>query len=81
MLTDNDIEKIVGNANMIICGYAFSKQKDGNIRIISIEFPYHASVIQENGEVLETNMDDVEIDIVNDIWNRNKKYMEDNINA
>jgi hypothetical protein len=81
MITDNDIEKIIDNAIMIIYGYAFLKQEDGNIRIISIESPYHASVIQENGEILETNMDDVELDIVNDIWKRNKKYMEDNVNA
>jgi hypothetical protein len=76
-----DIDKIVENATMIVCGYAFSKMNDGNIRIISIEPPYHASIIQPDGEILETNMDDIEIEIVNDYWKRNKKFMEDNIYA
>ena len=28
------------------------------------------------GEVIETNMDDIEISIVQKYWNRNKKLME-----
>jgi hypothetical protein len=34
-----------------------------------------------NGEILETSMDDIEIEIVNDYWKRNKKFMEDGIYA
>jgi hypothetical protein len=81
MITNKDIDKIVEDATMIVCGYAFSKLEDGHIRIISIEPPYHAAIIQTDGEVLETNMDEIETEIVNDYWKRNKKYMEDNTYA
>lgn len=81
MKTNIDIDSIIENATMIVCGYAFSKLEDGNIRIISIEPPYHASILQPDGEIVETDMDDIEMEIVNDYWKRNKKYMEDSIYA
>lgn len=57
--------------------YAFTAMDDGNIRILCLNAPYHAAVIRPNGEVLESNMDDVEQDIVALYWERNKKYMEE----
>ena len=49
---------------MIVCGYAFSIMDDGNIRIVGLNAPHHASVLRStDGEILETNMDDVELAI------------------
>lgn len=76
-MTDNDIMKIVESATMVICGYAFIQMTDGNIRIVGLKYPHHASVIRPNGEILETNMDDVEVDIVLEYWKRNQKYIKE----
>lgn len=76
-MTANNIEQIASNAIMIVCGYAFMKMDNSNIRIVSLQAPYHALVISAEGEVLETSMDDVELEIVLGYWERNKKHMED----
>lgn len=73
----SEINRIVEGASMIVGGYAFSKMDDRNIRIVGLNNPNHALVIRPNGEMLETNMDDIELEIVLGYWKRNKKYMED----
>lgn len=64
-------------ANMIVCGYAFTKTEDLNIRVLNLKEPHHALVMSPKGEVLETTMDDVELSIVEEYWKKNKKYMEE----
>lgn len=75
----NEKEKtaIVESANMIVGGYAFSQTKDNFVRVVDLHAPYHALVISQKGEVLETTMDDIEICIVLKYWKRNKKVMEE----
>ena len=70
-----DIAKVADDADMIVNGYAFTK--DGqNIRILNLNSPNRAAVINKEAAVIETNMDDIEIGIVTDYYNRNKKFME-----
>lgn len=38
--------------------------------------PDRAALIRKTGEVLETSMDDIELDIILDYYRRNEKYME-----
>lgn len=71
-----DIQQIAESAQMIVNGYAFTFIEGGNIRILNLHGLHHAAVIRPNGELLETNMDDIELAIVNEYWERNKKYME-----
>lgn len=73
----DDTNTIRSNANMIVCGYAFTKKADGNIQVVQLSQPYHALVLSAEGEVLETSMDDVELDIVMGYWHKNHKYMEE----
>lgn len=76
-MNEKEKETIVGSANMIVGGYAFSQTEEKFIRIVNLHAPYHALVINRNGEIQETNMDDIEINIVLKYWNRNKKVMEE----
>lgn len=69
--------KIAEKADMIVCGYAFSHKEDGNVSIVSLHAPYHASIMTPSGQIIETNMDDIEISIVVKLWNRNKKLLEE----
>ncbi len=70
-----DIAKVADDADMIVNGYAFTKAGQ-NIRILNLNNPNRAAVINKEADVIETNMDDIEIVIVTDYYNRNKKYME-----
>ena len=51
------------------------------IRILNLSAPSRALVLSNAGEVLETNMDDIELEIVTDIYKRNKQYLEDSVYA
>ena len=71
-----DISEVADNADIIVNGYAFTA--DGqNVRVLNLYSPASAAVIDGKSEVIETTMNDVELDIVMDIFSRNKRYMED----
>ena len=75
MIIPLDIKDIADKADMIINGYAFTR--DGEyIRILNLEHINHAAVIFNN-KIIETNMDDIEASIVLDYYNSNKQFMED----
>lgn len=71
-----DIMQVADRADMIINGYAFTKEGEA-IRILNLNNPEKAVVIDAEGDVLETSMDDIEIQIVKTYWNKNKGLMED----
>ena len=71
----NKLEAIADSAEMIINGYAFIKAGN-NVKVINLNNPNKALLVDCTGDVLETSMDDIEIDIVLDYYHRNKKYME-----
>lgn len=72
----NKLIKIATIADVIVNGYAFTK--DGtNVRVLNLNKLDKAAFISNSGEVLETSMDDIELDIVLDYFKRNSKYMED----
>ncbi len=81
MLTEVEKENIASNANMIVNGYAFTRMEDGNIRVVSLHGASHACVIRPNGEMLESNMDDIELAYVIKKWQADRKYMGEDMYA
>lgn len=71
-----EAKSIRDNANMIVCGYAFTQKDDTNVQVVQLDYPNHALVLSSDGEVLETSMDDVELEIVLGYWSKNQKYMD-----
>lgn len=70
-----DIKKIADGADMIINGYAFTNE-NGWIRVLNLNRPNHAAVIY-NEKIVETNMDDIENEIVMDYYKDNREFMEE----
>ena len=70
-----DFKTIADNADLIINCHAFTKSGD-YIRVLNLNRLNKALVFDYNQEVIETSMDDIEIQIVFDYYNKNKKYME-----
>ena len=69
------IKDVADNANMIINGYAFTR--DGEyIRVLNLNCLNHAAVIYKD-KIIETNMDDIEKQIVEDYYQTNKQFMEE----
>lgn len=71
-----DIIKVADTADMIVNGYAFTKE-NGMIRVLNLNHPERACVLTKDGEMAETTMDDVELSIVSDYYQKNKKYLEE----
>ena len=72
MLKSND-EK----ATLIVKGYAFTERDDGLISILNLNYPDCAMVVNKDGEMIDTNMDQIEQEIVLDLCRRNMKFMEE----
>lgn len=71
-----DIKIIADKADLIVNGYAFTQEGDG-IHVLNLNSPDKAVVFTEDGTVLETTMDDIELSIASRYLLQNKKYMED----
>lgn len=67
---------IAEDANMIINGYAFTKDSE-NIRVLNLNNPEMAIVFDKDRKVIETSMSDIEIHIVKEYLSNNIEFMED----
>jgi len=75
-----NLKKIADDADMIINGYAFTI--DGNfIKVLNINKDDKAAVLDMNGQVTETTMDDIELQIVSNYFQKNKAYLMEAGNA
>lgn len=70
------IKEVADKADIIVNGYAFTKDKVG-YRVLNLNSPDRAVVLDYSGEMLETTMDDIEVGIVKDYFIKNKNYMEE----
>lgn len=71
-----DIKTVADKADVIINGYAFTRNED-RIQVLNLNSPDKAAVFSADGQVLETTMDDIELSIASRYLQQNRKYMED----
>ena len=71
-----DKKKIEDEADMIINGYAFTKKED-KVFVVHLESFHHVAVIFHDN-IIETNMDEIECQIVLDYYHKNKEFLEKN---
>lgn len=72
----SEIEKVAQLADFIVNGYSFICENT-QTRVLNLNDISRAAVLDLNGEVLETSMDDIEISIVQAYWEKNKQFAED----
>ena len=70
-----DIEAVASTADMIVNGYAFSQEDDDRIRVLNLNSPTTAAVLDSEGNVLETSMDDMELGIVQGYFLNNREFL------
>ena len=76
-MLDNKLKEIADNADLIIAGYSFTKGDNGFIRILNLENPKQACLLQKNGEMLETTMDDITLLKVQSYYLKNRVLLEE----
>ena len=57
-----DVKQVADAADMIVNGYAFTRCAEG-FRVLNLNRPDRAVVFSNDGKVLETSMDDIEVRI------------------
>ena len=75
-MPEEELKKIADNADMIVAGYSFTKDIDGHIKILNLENTDEACILDRNGEMLETTMDDITLLKVQAYYLKNKEFME-----
>lgn len=70
-----DIGLVAEAADMIVDGYAFTVRDDG-IAVLNLNHPDGASFYSLKGELIETSMDDIELVIVREYFDRNREFLE-----
>lgn len=75
-MPEKEIERIAEKAAFIVSGYAFTKRDDGFISILNLYHPDCAMVVNQKGEMIDTNMDSIEQTIVLDICRKNLQFLE-----
>lgn len=73
---DLSILDIAKTADFIINGYAFTSENN-QIRVLNLNNSNKATVLDYTGEVLMTSMDDIEISIVKEYFERNKEFLRE----
>ena len=76
-MLDNKLKEIADNADLIIAGYSFTKGDNGFVRILNLENPKQACLLQKNGEMLETTMDDITLLKVQSYYLKNRVLLEE----
>ena len=75
-MSDKEIEQIAEKADFLVKGYAFTKRDDEFVSILNLEHTDCAMVVSMQGEIIETNMDEIEQKIVLDLCRRNLQFLE-----
>ncbi len=72
----SEIEKVAQSVDFIVNSYSFICE-DGKVRVLNLNDTARTTVLDMNGEVVETSMDDIEISIVQACWEKNKQFAEE----
>lgn len=75
-MPEEKVDLVAEKADFIVSGYAFTKREDGFVSILNLTHPNCAMVVNKEGEVIETNMDQIEQKIVLDLCQKNLQFLE-----
>ena len=70
-----DLKKVADEAEVIIAGFAFTPCEEG-IRIINLNNGRGVAVVQRDGILIESNMDDIEYAVAKKYLKKAKPFME-----
>lgn len=69
----DDIERLAQSADFIVNGYAFICQEE-SVRIVNLHDTAHVAVLDMSGKVIESSMHDIETNIVQAYWAKNRIF-------
>ena len=76
-MSEQQLLDIAENAKFVVSGYAFTAMENGLVSILNLNHPDCAMVISRDCQIIETNMDPIEQQIVLALCRKNMQFMED----
>lgn len=73
-MTELEIKKLADDADMIVDWYAFFRQEN-SVKIINLQNPHNVLILSQNGNVLETNMPNLEVVLVKQYYDENREFL------
>lgn len=73
-MSEQEREAVADASDMIVNNYAFTKS-ESTIRVLNLRTGA-AAVLLPDGRVSETSMEDIELDVVQAYYEKNKKHLE-----
>lgn len=58
-MSELQLKEIADNADMIIANYSFTVTENGDVKILYLSNPDQACVLDKNGDMIMSTMDDV----------------------
>ena len=75
-MSDDAVLKIADEAQLIVAGFTFTKGEDSKVRILNLENTDEACVLDFEGNMIETTMDDAKLCMVQAYYLKNREFME-----
>lgn len=75
MIDIEEIDKIAQSADFIVNGFAYIC-RDEIVRVINLNDTTRTAVLDRAGNILQTNMYDIEVSVVQAYWEKNKQVVE-----
>lgn len=69
------LKEVADNADMIIANYAFTVAKNGEVKVLLLDDSSKACVLDKDGNMLMSSMDDVQVALVQAYYLKNKELM------
>lgn len=80
-MSESEIKRIADNADMIVAGYAYTKLEDGFISVVYLYNTNMACIIDKDGNIVASTMNDCGDMCVQNYYRINKTLLEEDINA
>ncbi|MCF0223914.1 MAG: hypothetical protein HUK20_06565 [Fibrobacter sp.] len=74
-MSEEQLKEIADKADMIIANYAYTKYDKG-VRVLLLSNPDQACVLGDEGEMIESTMDDSHVALVQAYYLKNRNLME-----
>ena len=76
-MSEKELMKVADDADMIINGFSFTITEDGLIKVLNLNNPEEACVLNKDGEMVEAAMNDGVLFKVQAYYSQNRELMEE----
>lgn len=74
-MSEEQLKDIADKADMIVANYAFTVSENGEVKVLLLTEPSQACVLNADGEMIKSSMDDAHVALVQAYYLKNKELL------